>query len=208
MNAKTRTKCALIAATLGVCATASASIVSVSGSVQQIVPPSLVMQGVSYTATPDTATAWNEIQGVFLPGVPVDMINHPGNSNAAIAGTLTGTYDSHYIHYRHTLLNMITGSVTFSGKIVGAEFSAATLAASDAIVAPFGTSYFPSNPRGVSSPVEWFTTNGNTIQFHLYGDPAYFDTAEIRVITEHVPAPGAGALATLAGLVALRRRRR
>lgn len=192
---------------LGVSGTSYGSIVSVSGAVQQIAPPSVVMQGFSYTSTPDTATAWNEQQGVLLPGVPVDMINHAGNSNAAIGGTLSGVYDSHYIHYRHWSGNLITGSVTFSGKIVGAEFTAMTLVSSDAIVAPSGTTYTPAFPRGVFSPAEWFTTSGNTIQFHLAGATWYLDTAEIRVITERVPAPGAGALAMLAGLVAIRRRR-
>lgn len=192
---------------LGVSGTANGSIVSVSGAVQQIAPPSVVMQGISNTSTSDTATAWDEQQGVFLPGVPVDMINHGGNSNAAIAGTLTGIYDSHYIHYRHTHLAMIIGSVTFSGKIVGAQFSAGTLNPTDAIVAPGGTTYVPAWPRGILSPAEWFTTSGSTIQFFLYGDPSYIDTAEIRVFTEHVPAPGAGALAVLAGMFAIRRRR-
>lgn len=208
MNATKVLLLGLVGGLLGACGTAGAAIVSVSGSVQQITPPSLVMQGFSNTSMPDTATAWNEQQGVFLPGVPVDMINHAGNSNAAIAGTLTGIYDSHYIHYRHTHLNMITGSVTFSGKIVGAEFTAMTLLSSDATVAPSGTTYIPASSRGIFSPVEWFTTSGSTIQFHLYGDPMFLDTAEIRVITERVPAPGAGALATLAGKIAIRRRRR
>lgn len=192
---------------LGVSGTANGSIVSVSGAVQQIAPPSVVMQGISNTSTPDTATAWDEQQGVFLPGVPVDMINHGGNSNAAIAGTLTGVYDSHYIHYRHWSGNLITGSVTFSAKIVGAEFTAMTLLSSDATVAPSGTTYIPAVPRGIFSPVEWFTTSGATIQFHLAGVTWFVDTAEIRVITEHVPAPGAGALVVLAGMSAIRRRR-
>ncbi|MFO0835044.1 MAG: hypothetical protein U0638_08750 [Phycisphaerales bacterium] len=198
----------MIGGLLGASASVRASIVSVSGAVQQIAPPSVVIQGFSNTNTPDTATAWDEKQGVFLPSVPVDMINHGGNSNAAIAGTLTGVYDSHYIHYRHWSGNLITGSVTFSGKIVGAEFTAITLLSSDATVAPSGTTYIPANPRGIFSPSEWFTTSGSTIQFHVWGATWYADTAEIRVITEHVPAPSAGALATLAGLIALRRRRR
>ncbi len=207
MNAASRMKCALIGVVLGVCGTVDAAIVSVSGSVQQIAPPSLVMQGVSYASTPDTATTWNEKHGVLLPGLPVDMINHPGSSNAAIAGTLTGIYDSHYIHFRHTKLHTIAGSVTFSGKIVGAEFTAATLAASDAIVAPGGTTYIPAIPRGIFAPMEGFSTSGGTLHFHLKGWPTYLDTAEVRVITERVPAPGAGALAALAGIVAVRRRR-
>ena len=207
MNVMLPMKCAWICAALGACGTVDAAIVSVSGSVQQIAPPALVMQGVSYTSTPDTATAWNEKQGVLLPGAPVDMINHPGSSNAAIAGTLTGIYDSHYIHFRHTKANTITGSVTFSGKIVGAEFAATTLAASDAIVAPGGTTYIPASPRGIFAPMEGFSTSGSTLHFHLKGWPTYFYTAEIRVFTEHVPAPGAGALAVLAGMFAIRRRR-
>lgn len=207
MNTKKFRVSSMVLVAIAAVSPAGAAITSVSGSVQQIAPPSVVMQGFSNTSTPDTATAWDEQQGVFLPGVPVDMINHGGNSNAAIAGTLTGVYDSHYIHYRHWSGNLITGSVTFSGKIVGAEFTAITLLSSDAIVAPSGTTYIPGFPRGIFSPAEWFTTSGNTIQFHVAGAPWYSDTAEIRVITEHVPAPGAGALAVLAGMVAIRRRR-
>ena len=59
---------------LGVSGTANGSIVSVSGAVQQIAPPSVVMQGISNTSTSDTATAWDEQQGVFLPGVPVGHV--------------------------------------------------------------------------------------------------------------------------------------
>lgn len=207
MNVMLPMKCALMGVVLGACGTVEAAIVSVSGSVQQIAPPTLVMQGVSYTSTPNTATTWNEKQGVLLPGLPVDMINHPGSSSAAIAGTVTGIYDSHYIHFRHTKMQTIAGSVTFSGKIIGAEFTAATLAASDAIVAPGGTAYVPANPRGIFAPMEGFSTSGSTLHFHLKGWPTYFDTAEIRVITERVPAPGPGVLAALAGIVAIRRRR-
>ncbi|MBL8760179.1 MAG: hypothetical protein JNL50_02665 [Phycisphaerae bacterium] len=205
------TKLAKLAPTLAIflASAAPAAIVSVSGSVQQIAPPALVIQGVSYTSSPDTATAWNELQGVPLSGIPADMVNHPGHSNIAVPGSLSGVFDSHYIHYRHTTLAPITGTIAFDGKIVGVMFTWYTLAASESFVEPNTGMYSTSNPNtGIDSPGEWFTTSTSSLTFHLYGSIFYHDTAEIRVITERVPAPGAAALAALAGAAALARRRR
>lgn len=204
MTTRTRLAClASLAATAG----ASASIVGFTGPVEQITPPAFVTAGISYATFLNDATVWDEKQGVALSAVPVDMVNNPGSSATAVPGTLTGAFDSHYFHYRHNGPR-ITGTITFSGPIVGVSFDAPALAASDALVAPAGTTYDPTPPRGIDLLTELISINGNTLTFDVEGGVNHFDTAQFRVFTAPAPAPGTLALACLGALAAPRRRRR
>lgn len=194
----------------GAAASARANIVSVTGMAQLIPAPSTVMPGASYASLPNFAAVWDEQQSVPASGVPADMVNNPATITSAAPGAVSGLLDSHYIHYRHTS-STATGTVTFSGKIVAVEFQPAALDATDGMFAPAGTTYqssmFSGGFRGAYVPFDYFSVSGNTLTFDLWGSMPN-DTAEIRVLTEHVPAPGAGVLAVMAlGAAGLRRRR-
>ncbi len=191
---------------------AFAAISGVSGAVQQISPPALVMPGVSYASAVDTASVWDELQGVAVSGLAMDLVNNPGDTSSPVAGTISGVVDSHYLDYRHTTMAPANGSVSFSGKILGVAYSFLTLDPSDAPLGASGTTYIPGPPRGMSPwGPDFFAINGNVLKFSLVGDPMYLDTVQVRVLTEHVPAPGvvgaAGVFGT-AGLTFLRCRRR
>lgn len=75
---------------------ASAAITGVTGSTTWLgtppvnCSPSFLMGGTVYT--------WDEQQNVSTSGVNVDMVNNPGTSSGAIAGTISGNFDSHFIH--------------------------------------------------------------------------------------------------------------
>ncbi|MCC6676012.1 MAG: hypothetical protein IT436_02605 [Phycisphaerales bacterium] len=186
---------------------AAASITGVTGGIAQIAAPPLVMQGFAIAgANPQLAAAWDERQGISVTGLPVDMINNPGSSSAPIAGPVSGIVDSHYLYFRH-LASPVSGTVSFSGPIVGLAFSAGTLYPSDPVFIPTGTTYSGGIPRGLSPGIDVVSINSNILTFSLFGDLSYFDTAEVRVLTRHIPAPAAAILPMFAGLSVVRRRR-
>lgn len=198
-----------VVAVLAVSGAASASITGTTGPVEIISAPAFVSPGTDYATFIGDATVWNEQQNVAMSGVAVDMVNNAGSSLSPTAGTLTGTYDSHFFHFRQSTGASVQGTITFSGFIVGVAFDTPTLNGSDAIVAPFGTTYNTSFPRGIMSPIENFSILGNVLTFDVVGFPApNMDTAQFRVFTEAVPAPGSMALAAAGGLFMGRRRRR
>lgn len=186
---------------------AAASITGVSGGVAQIAAPTLFMQGSAIAgANPQLAAAWDEQQGISVTGLPVDMINNPGSSAAPIAGPVSGIVDSHYLFFRH-LASPVSGTVTFSGPIVGLAFSAGTLYPTDPVFIPSGTTYSGGSPRGLSPGIDVVSINGNVLTFSLFGDLGFFDTAEVRVLTQHIPSPATAMLPIFAGLGLPRRRR-
>jgi len=193
-----------LAMTMGAGA-ASAAITSVSGSTTWLgtppvnCSPSFLMGGTVYT--------WDEQQNVSTSGVNVDMVNNPGTSAGAIAGTLAGNYDSHFIHLEdYSGAGPFTGSVTFSGTIVGVIFVNTTLDNTDVQFGSGGTIYPTGYPfRGLSSQSS-FSIVGNQINFSLMAISPVAEVVQIRVLTL-VPAPGSMALLGLGGLVACRRKR-
>jgi len=140
--------------------------------------------------------------------VNVDMVNNPGTSAGAIAGTLAGNYDSHFIHLEdYSGAGPFTGSVTFSGTIVGVIFVNTTLDNTDVQFGSGGTIYPTGYPfRGLSTQSS-FSIVGNQINFSLFALSPVAEVVQIRVLTKPVPAPGAFALLGLGGLAMTRRRR-
>lgn len=188
---------------------ASGAIVSVAGLVTQIGPP---VSCAPLALLGNSAWAWDEVQGFVTAALPVDMTNFPGASNAGpIPGILSGTYDSHFLHLdgAANIFNA-TGSITFTGAIVGLIFNPLTLDNSDAFPGAPGTIYptgFPN--RGLNTTIpSWVTVAGNTMTFDLSTVSPVLELGEVRVITHQVPAPGAIALLTATGALTGTRRRR
>lgn len=196
---------ALVAAAL-VSAPASAAIVSVGGMTTQLFSPPAATPG---ALGGFTASAWDEVQSRTVFNFPVDMVNNPAPHTAAIAGSITGVVDSHFIHYESIPGAIpVTGSVTFNNPIVGVNFFAPSLDATDG---PFGDplttypTFFPF--RDLTFNTSQFSISGNTINFDLNTFSPVGGVVQIRVFTQ-VPAPGAAGVAGLMGAAMLRRRRR
>lgn len=157
------------------------------------------------------AFAWNEQQNVTLSSYPVDMINNPGTSTAPVTGNISGTFDSHFIHFDPLPgVTNATGTVTFNGPIFGVLFKGLSLDNSDILLGAFGTTYPTGYPfRGLTSQVpSFFSINANVLSFNFNAMVPTIDIAQVRVLTRTIPAPGALATAGAAGLLAMRRRRR
>ncbi len=154
-----------------------------------------------------TAYAWNEKQNLTISsGVFCDNVPNPGGNIGAVPGLVTGTVDSHFIHFEdNSGVGLVQGSVTFSAPIVGVMFNGTSLDNSDVLCGAIGTTYPTLYPfRQMGSSV--FSYTGNTLTFNLSTISPVIALAEIRVLTQ-VPAPASAALLGMGGLVALRRRR-
>ena len=130
------------------------------------------------------------------------------------AGFLSaGAVESHILHFDPGAAPpFATGSVSFSGTILGAIFDESLLSATDASHGALTTVYDTGNPfRSFNSNVLGNTTltiAGNTLSFQFVPTPGQINRMyEVRVFTL-VPTPGVMSLAGLAGLVGLRRKRR
>jgi len=156
------------------------------------------------------AFAWDEKQNQVVANVMCDLVNNPGNSGSPVFGLVSGTVDSHFIHFEG-IPGVISaqGTVTFATNIVGVIVKPLTLDNSDVTCGAFGTSYPTGYPlRGTNTSIpSFFSINANTITFNLAAIASIGEVAQIRVITDAVPAPGATALLGLGGLAMARRRR-
>lgn len=204
---------ASVLAPLALAASASAAIVSVSGQALQIVPPLTTVSGA--LAGPP-AYCWDEQSGVSSTALLVNTIGNGTFTGGSWGPTVVGgVFDSHMVHFDAALgVAVAQGSVTFSGNIVAVIYENNLLDISDGLLGAPGTTYLTGNPLrshasnlGASS----YTVAGNTLNFTLWanafpGHPNYI--AELRVLTDSVPAPGAVALLGLAGVAGRRGRRR
>jgi uncharacterized protein (TIGR03382 family) len=158
--------------------------------------------------TGNTAFAWDEQQGVNWTGL-VDLNNPPATDVTATPGIVSGMFDSHFLHFDHAVgIPGVSGTVVFQQPIAAVIFRTLTLDNTDATFGALGTTYptlFPFRDIGVSGSS--FSAAGNTLAFNFNISPI-ISVTQIRVLTHHVPAPSAAAVAGLAGLATLRRRRR
>lgn len=204
---------AAIAAALLAPIAANAAILSTSGQVVQIAPPASAVYG----ALPGPpAFAWNEASGVSSTAVLVNTLGN-GTFSGGSYGPMVyaGVVDSHMIHFdASTGVAVVQGSVTFSSNIVAVIYENNLLDISDGPLGAFGTTYATGDPfRSHSSMLGTtsYTVAGNVLTFMLWANssPGWPNQmAELRVLTDAVPGPGAAALLGLAGLAGRRGRRR
>ncbi|MBX3390816.1 MAG: hypothetical protein KF691_15310 [Phycisphaeraceae bacterium] len=199
---------AALCAMIGLCGAANAAITGVTGQTTWLGSPPASCVPLALTGF--NAYAWDEQQNITLATLAVDMTNNPGTSAFMIPGLLGGTFDSHFIHFEG-IPGVISaqGTVTFATNIVGVIVKPLTLDNSDATCGSFGTVYPTTYPfRGINTTIpSFFSINANTITFNLAALSAVGEVAQIRVITDAVPAPGACALLGMGGMIAARRRR-
>ncbi len=211
MNLK---NCLTLALICGLTGSASAGIITTSGTTTTIAAPSSVAKTTGIQSITETF-AFNEQQDFTLNGNLNVDINTPGTytDTAALApGSIAAgtTVNSYFIHLQSVNSQMIslTGSVTFDSDVLGIITSNANLGSSDFLGNP-GTVY----PSGLTSrrvefaPLDTVTLSADlrTVTFTL----AASVIDQIRVITTApVPTPGAAALLGLAGICGNPRRRR
>jgi MYXO-CTERM domain-containing protein len=192
----------LLAALAGV---AQASIIGTSGMCTQISPPANALPG---ALVAPNAWAWNEQTSITRAAMPIDLSTNPSNSGAPVSGFLSGQYDSHFIHFDGQPGMIVTGTVQFSSKILGVQYSDLNLDLSDAI-ATTGTIYPTTMPmRGFNNwtGADFIAINNDTLTFQFSTVSPINNLEQVRVFTA-VPTPGAAALLGLGGLAAARRRR-
>jgi len=204
MNART----AIATLTLAALSTSAAHavIVSTSGQTTFVAAPSGSatlgnMQGFN-------AFAWNEVLAAPQT-LAADQTNN-GPDSGAIPGVVSGTLDSHFIHWE-PLPGAIgaSGSVTFLDPIVGVMFTPLNLDNSDAPAGHPNVTYPTFYPfRGIGGiPPSTILVAGNTLHFNFQSFAPTAHVVQVRVLTSRIPAPGSLALLGLGGLAATRRRR-
>jgi len=203
---------AALTAAVGTANHATAAITAVTGNTTWLItPPTSAMPG---QLNGTNAFTWNEQVGVTVSNLNVNILGSSGTytGNTPYFNTLSGTYDSHFIHFDNASgVPFVSGSVTFNTRIVAVIYQDALLNISDPIFGSFGTVYptnMPGRSWGPALGATALTLASNTIHFNIFANAAAFRLEELRVITEHlVPAPGSLALVGLGGLAITRRRR-
>jgi MYXO-CTERM domain-containing protein len=185
----------------------------VSGQAVQIAPPTSAV----YTALPGPpAFCWDEQSGVSSTALLVNTVGNGtftgGSWGPTVAG---GVFDSHMIQFdASTGVAVVQGSVTFSGNIVAVIYENNLLDISDGLLGAFGTTYEIGNPfhsHSTNLGTTSYTVTGNTLAFTLWvnSSAAWPNTmAQLQVLTDAEPGPGAAALLGLAGIAGRRNRRR
>lgn len=196
---------------------AGAAITGVAGDVQHIGAPADAR--IDVLTSSDWVRAWDEKQNFMLTaGVIVDAKNPGLYDQESDLGTFeigAGTaISSHYIHFDSpgNSAAAATGAVRFANNIIGVicrgdngQNLTGRLDRTDYLGAP---TIYPDRVenRGMEFNSDWFRISADRkwVEFHFAIEaPGDY----IRVITE-VPAPGAAALAGVASLLGLTRRRR
>jgi len=192
---------------------AGAAITGTTGAFQQIAPPAAAVLG-ALPANP-AAYCWDEQSGVALSGLLVNTVGPGVFSGPNGPFSISGIFDSHFIHVDPTAnFGTPVGTISFSTNIVAVIYEGALLDPTDASLGAPSTFYPTGDPLRSHGPVinpSQFTVAGNTISLDLwaYGSAIYPNRmVQMRVITETIPAPGALAMAALAGAAGLGRRRR
>lgn len=198
-------------ASLAVVASAHGAITSVSGQALQISPPVTAI----YTALPGPpAFCWDEQSGVSSTALLVNTIGGGTFTGGSWGPTLApGVFDSHLIHFDAGQgVAVVQGSVTFSGTIIAVIYENNLLDISDGLLGAPGTTYATGDPfrsHATNLGASLYTVAGNTLTFTLWANSTAAwpnRMAELRVLTDAVPTPGAFALLGIAGLVGRRRR--
>lgn len=182
---------------------AQASIVTTTGAALQISPPASSAPG---ALVGPTVKCWNEKQGVVVAGVAADIINNPSTTpGTGFGGVYSGTVDSHFLHFDFQPAPVI-GSVLFNSNIVAVLFNDIPIDLTDAALGATSTLYPTTSPMRGWNGNGFITINGPLLTFAFVPTPV-LSIEQVRVLTDHVPAPGSVALLGLGGVVASRRRR-
>lgn len=193
-----------IATLLAVAPLASAAITGTFGACTQIAAPAVA--DFPFLVGPG-AQAWNEQTNV-TGTVFANLTTNPGSNSGPTPGILTGTYDSHFIHWSSIPLPQVLGAVTFSSPIVAVSWGDTTLDLTDPTWGAGGTVYpTGSAGRGINSAAI-VQVIGNMLRFEYHAPTGALEIEQVRVWTHSVPAPGACSLAALGGITVLRRKRR
>ncbi len=193
-------------------AASNAAITGNTGATTFLVTPPVNAQQFNLTGV--TAYCWNEQSGVTSSATVVNL-SSPGTytGTAPNIGVISGTFDSHFIHFDPVTAATVVGSITFNSAIRGVIYNNVLLSLTDAGFGAGGTTYDTGNPlrsmltNALGANVVSYA--GNTINFQLStGIPGQVNRMiELRVLTDVVPTPGTGSVA-LAGLLLAARRRR
>jgi|CXWL01.1.fsa_nt_gi uncharacterized protein (TIGR03382 family) len=199
-------------ALVGGAMSANGAIVGVTGQAFWLVSPPVSAMQFALIGPP--AFTWNEQTNVNVSNLPVNLTVNPGvyTGFTPYAGLVSGMFDSHMIHFDASAgANVVLGSVTFSQPIAAVIYDNILLDLTDASLGNPSTTYDTGNsqrsPSAVLGP-SVVQLLGNTLRFDLIAMMPGNHMVELRVLTHAVPTPGTMGLASLTGLLALRRRRR
>jgi hypothetical protein len=203
---------AALAGMIAAAASADAAITGVTGQTTWlgVNPPNAQ----AFNLTGPNVYAWNEQSG-SIGNTPLNLIGngvYTGNT-PFLMGSFSGGFESHMLHYDPAPnVASASGSVTFSGIIVGVIFDETLLSATDASLGSLTTVYDTGNfLRSFNGNIlgsTVFSVAGNTLNFQINLTPGQINRMfEVRVVTV-LPAPGVMALAGLGTLAACRRARR
>ncbi|MBX3364660.1 MAG: hypothetical protein KF866_07840 [Phycisphaeraceae bacterium] len=172
-------------------------------------PPASVAPGALVGSLP---FVFDEQQNVFVNNLFVNVINNPSvTPGTSFPGLLTAPVDSHFFHIDTQSGFTGSGTVFFSGRILGVIYRDNELDSTD-IMLGNNTTLYPTgfNNRGWSplAPGGMFSINNNAFHFSFFNPAGVFGFDQIRILTEIVPSPGTASLLALGGLVAVGRRRK
>lgn len=201
---------ALVLTVAAFAGSASASVIGISSPLDVTWLGSAPASVVPGALTGPLPFIFDEQQNVPVTNLSVNVINNPSTTpGTSFPGLLTATVDSHLFHLDAPFF-MGSGSIQFSGQILGVIYRDLDLDATDVLLGAGGTTYPTTlaNRGWVISPFGGFSINNDTFHFQFATTAGAIDIDQIRILTRSVPTPGAASLLALGGLTACRRRRR